>query len=385
MNLDLLWRGSRDAVVRADLEKKLGASRRLRIKLGIDPTGPNIHLGYANTFRKLRLFQEAGHQIVAIIGDFTAKIGDTSDKTSLRPVLNDDQIKANMEDYLPQLNRILDMKKVEVHYNSEWLSKLKLDELIKIAQQFTVAQMIERENFALRFREQKPIGSHELLYPLLQGYDSVAIKADVEIGGTDQLFNLMAGRTVQKYFNQDPQNLITYELLQGTDGRKMSKSWGNTINVTDEPNDMYGKVMSIPDELIAHYLELCTEVPQPTIEAVVKSIAEGANPRDAKASLAREIVTIYYGSPVAKAAEAEFNRVFRDKNEPEEIVTAGKAGSLVDFITSTKLASSKSEARRLISQGGVRVNGEAAADEAAKVASGDLVNVGKRHFYRVKE
>jgi tyrosyl-tRNA synthetase len=383
---DLILSRAQDAIIRNELSEAL-INRKLRIKFGIDPTGPVLHLGRASTIRRLRNLQDMGHQIVLIIGDFTAKIGDASDKTSERQPLSDEQIKANMKDYGKQLGQILDMDKVEFHYNSEWLSKLKFDEVIKLAQQFTVAQMIERENYSLRYKEQKPIGLHEFLYPILQGYDSVAIKADVEVGGTDQLFNLMAGRTLQKQYGQPPQHVITFSLLEGPDGRKMSTSWGNAIYITDEPSDMYGKIMRINDELIAQYYRICTDMPEDVIETAVADIAAGANPRDTKASLAREIVRIYHGDKAALVAEEAFNRQFREGQRPtdipEETVTK-KQWDPVELLVGLKLVDSKSEARRLIEQGGVRHNDGKIDAAELKVKSGDVIQVGKRRFVKLK-
>lgn len=374
-------------VVKDELERTLDG-KKLRIKFGIDPTGPTLHLGRASTVRRLRNLQDMGHQIVLIVGDFTAKIGDASDKTSERQVLSDDQIRANMTDYKRQLGQILDMDKVEFHYNSEWLAKIPLGDFIALAQQFTVAQMIERENYAIRFKEGRPIGLHEFLYPILQGYDSVAIKADVEVGGTDQLFNLLAGRTMQKYAGQTPQQVITFDLLTGPDGRKMSTSWGNAIYITDSPQDMYGKLMRINDELIAQYYRICTDVPEDVIEQVVVDIAAGANPRDTKASLAREIVRLYHGDDAALAAEATFNRLFRDKKGPtnediEDIKLSSLSGEhTVIPVLPELLKISNSEARRLVDQGGVKVNDTVVRRYDQALVQGDVI-AARRRFLRL--
>jgi tyrosyl-tRNA synthetase len=328
-----------------------------------------------------------GHQIVLIVGDFTAKIGDASDKTSERQPLSDEQIKANMADYRQQMESILDMDKVEFHYNSEWLSKLTMADVIELSQQFTVAQMIERENYALRFKEGKPIGLHEFLYPLLQGYDSVAIKADVEVGGTDQLFNLMAGRTMQKYHGQKPQQVITFDLLTGPDGRKMSTSWGNAIYITGDPNNMYGQLMRINDELIGQYYRIATDEPMEVIDQAVRDIADGAIPRDTKASLAREIVAIYHGQDAAIAAEEAFNRQFREGQLPENILqerVTKKEWDPVELLVGLKLVESKSEARRLIDQGGVRLNDVKISSSPLKVKTVDVVQVRTRRFVQLK-
>lgn len=384
--IDLVVGRAKDVVVREELERLL-ATKKLRIKLGIDPTGPRLHLGRAATLRRLRNLQDMGHTIILIIGDFTAKIGDASDKASERQPLSDEEIRINMTDYERELGLILDMNKVEFRHNSEWLGTLPFDEVISLAQQFTVAQMIERENYAVRFKAQKPIGLHEFLYPVLQGYDSVAVKADVEVGGTDQLFNLLAGRTVQKHYGMVPQQVMTFDLLTGPDGRKMSTSWGNAIYITDEPADMYGKLMSINDEMIAQYYRICTDVAEEVIEQTVKDIAAGANPRDTKASLAREIVRIYHGEDAALAAEAAFTKQFRDKERPDDIpeqTISKKSWEPAELLVGLKFASSKSEARRLIEQGGVRINDEKIGPEEVKVKSGDIIQVGKRRFVRVR-
>lgn len=383
--IDLVLRRAKDVVVREDLERMLG-SKKLRVKLGIDPTGPRLHLGRASTLRRLRNLQDMGHTIILIVGDFTAKIGDASDKTSERQPLSDEEIRANMADYEREAGLILDMDRVEFRHNSEWLSKLPFDEIISLAQQFTVAQMIERENYAIRFKEQKPIGLHEFLYPVLQGYDSVAVEADVEVGGTDQLFNLLAGRTVQKHYGMVPQQVLTFDLLTGPDGRKMSTSWGNAIYITDDPSDMFGKLMSIHDEMIAQYYRICTDIPEDVIEQTVRDIAAGANPRDTKASLAREIVGIYHGEDAALAAEEAFNKQFRDGEKPDDIPTekiSKRAWEPVELLVGLKLATSNSEARRLIDQGGVRLNDTKIDHSEIKVKSGDIIQVGKRRFVKL--
>ncbi len=383
---DLIFSRAQQVVVKEDLEQLL-TTKKLRVKFGIDPTGPELHLGRAATIHRLRNLQEMGHTIILIIGDFTAKIGDASDKTSERQPLTDAQISANMRDYKQQLGRILDMEAVEFHHNSEWLGALKFDEVIKLAQQFTVAQMIERENYAIRFKEQRPIGLHEFLYPILQGYDSVAIRADVEVGGTDQLFNLLAGRTLQKHYGQKPQQVLTFDLLTGPDGRKMSTSWGNAIYITDEPDDMFGKLMAINDELIAQYYRICTDVPTDVIETVVQDIASGANPRDTKASLAREIVGIYHGQDKALAAEEAFNRQFRDGGRPAEIPTqklTKKHWDPIDLLEALKMVDSRSDARRLLAQGGVRLNDAKIDGSEVTVKTGDILQVGKRRFVELR-
>lgn len=383
---ELILGRAKDIIVREELEQQLDL-RPLRIKFGIDPTGPELHIGRASTIHRLKNLQDMGHQIVLIVGDFTAKIGDASDKNSERQPLSDDEIKHNMAGYKKQLGQILDMSKVEFRHNSEWLSKVDLAELIELAQQFTVAQMIERENYNQRFKEGKPIGLHEFLYPVLQGYDSVQVKADIEIGGTDQLFNLMAGRVMQKHFGQKPQHVITFDLLTGSDGRKMSTSWGNAVYITADPADMYGQLMSINDELIPMYYKIATDVPLEAIVAVEESLAAGDNPRDTKASLAREIVAIYHGDKAAAEAEASFNRQFKEGKTPDDIPERplNKAEwDPIDLLTHLGLAASRSDARRLISQGGVRLDGTQITAGAVKIKNGAIIQAGKRRYIKLK-
>ncbi len=388
---ELLGRGVAEINVRGHLEERIEKGEKLRIKFGIDPTGPDIHLGNAIPIRKLRQFQELGHQIVFLIGDFTARIGDTSDKKAIRQPMSEEEIAVNMKTYKKQLAKILDLEKTEFVYNSEWLDKLTYKEILKLQSLFTVAQMVERENFHDRFEGKKPIGLQEFSYPLMQGYDSVAIRADVEIGGTDQTFNMMAGRDIQRAYGHEPQDVITLRLLEGTDGRKMSKSYGNVIRIMDEPNDMYGKIMSMKDELMVSYFILCTDVPMEEIEELEKGLSEGkSSPRDAKVRLAKEIVKIYHGEGVAADAEKEFDRVFRDKELPSEIeemkVEAGDY-EILDLLVKTKLAPSKAEAKRLIMQGGIKVDGKEEKDwrRIIKIEKGKriILKAGKRKFIQV--
>lgn len=384
---EILTRNVDQIIVRQDFEKKLKRGQKLRIKLGIDPTGPKIHLGYASVLWKLRSFQDLGHKIVLIIGDFTAQIGDTSDKNSERPMLSATDVKVNEKTYLAQLGKILDPQKTEFHYNSEWFGKIKLNEFIKLSSSFTIQQMIERDNFARRLEVGKPVGLHETLYPILQAYDSVMVKADLELGATDQLFNMLAGRSLQKFFGQEPQNVMTMALLEGTDGRKMSKSWGNCIYITDQPIDMYGKVMAIADELIPMYFRMCTDVEIEVIAEVERNMAAGDNPRDTKASLARNIVARYWGEAKAVAAEESWNRQFRVGEKPEHIeeilVKKEKPHNLVDFI-SEHFHLSKSEARRLINQNGVRVDDEVVTESEVELSDNMVIQIGKRRYKQIK-
>ncbi|HGJ63955.1 TPA: tyrosine--tRNA ligase [bacterium] len=308
---EILSRGVAEVIDKADLRKELLSGKKLRIKLGIDPTSPNLHLGRAITLWKMKDLEDLGHQIVLIFGDATGVIGDTSDKDSERPMLQEETVKKNLETYKEQVAKIINIKKAEVHFNSEWLAKLGYNEIGEHADQFSLAEFSARENIRERLKAGKRVSLREVLYPLMQGYDSVAIKADVEIGGTDQRFNLLAGRNLQKHFGQKQQNIIMVNLIEGTDGRKMSSSWGNTINLTDEPNDMFGKVMSITDDLIIKYFIHCTRVPMKRIKEIENQIkSEKINPRDAKLELAFEIVKIYHGENKAQKAKDYFINTF---------------------------------------------------------------------------
>lgn len=385
---DLLSRGIDQVIPLAELKKLLHSGKKLRIKFGVDITRPDLHLGHAVVLRKLREFQELGHTVIFLIGDYTTKIGDPSGKSKTRPMLDDDEIKANVVTYLDQVGLILNVKKAEIRYNSEWLSKLNFADLIKLASNMSVAQLIERDDFKNRLESGQELAVHELLYPLMVAYDSVALEADVEFGGTDQLFNLLAGRTLQKKLGQQPQAVVTTPLLVGLDGtQKMSKSLDNYIGLTDAPADMYGKVMSLPDTLIGPYFELCTNVPLPEIKSVMNDIANGANPRDTKASLAREIVRIYHGDMAAVKAEQTFIDLFRSKKTPTDIPvhTIQPGTEFVDAILEAGLASSKSDLRRTILQAGVKVNNQTVvADAVPQLKDDDVVQIGKRRFVKIR-
>ncbi len=307
---DLLTRGVDEVIDQKHLEEVLASGKKLRVKLGIDPTSPNIHLGRAVLLWKLREFQDLGHTAVLIVGDFTGLIGDASDKESERPMLTEVEVKENMKTYDKQAYKILDPDKTEVHYNSKWLKKLDFMEISKMADMFSVHEFISRELIKKRLDSSKRVSLREVMYPLMQGYDSVAVKADIELGGTDQRFNLLAGRTIQPAYDQKPQDIVITKFpLEGPDGRKMSSSWGNGINITDEPNDMFGKVMSVRDDLIVKYFELATRVPTDEIKEIEENL-KNSNPREIKARLAEEIVTLYHGADKAKKARAEFDNVF---------------------------------------------------------------------------
>jgi len=388
---ELVSRGVEQVIEKNSLIKKLKSGRRLRVKHGIDPTGPKIHIGRAISLWKLRTFQELGHQVVLIIGSFTAQIGDASDKQAMRRPLTESEIKENMRTYRKQLNKILDMDKVEVRYNAEWFNKMKIKELIQMAMRFTAQQMIQRKNFKERWDQTKPIGVHELLYPLLQGYDSVAVKADVEIGGSDQLFNVLVGREIQKLYGQTPQDILTFEMLYGLDGRKMSTSWGNVINIIDPPEEQYGKIMSMKDELIIDYFRLATRLSLKEIKKIEKQLKSGKlNPKDAKSRLAFEIVKLYHGESSAKKAEKEFNRVFREKRLPSKIPlfkTSKGEMPILDLLVRAGLTQSKGEGRRIIKQNGLKINGKIYNDWKGKIKiakKGTVIQLGKRKFLKVR-
>lgn len=390
---EILSRGAEDIIDKENLKKKLMSGRQLNIKFGIDPTGPMIHLGRATILMKLRDFQDLGHKITLIVGNFTALIGDASDKDSIRKPKTEAEIKENVKDYLRQIGKIVDLKKVEVKYNKDWFGKMKAEELIKLAMEFTAQQMIQRRNFKERWDNDKPIGVHELLYPLLQGYDSVVIKSDLEIGGFDQLFNLKAGRELQRVFNQEPQDVITFRMIYGLDGRKMSTSWGNVINILDEPKDMFGKLMSLRDELIIGYFESCTRVPMLQINEFKNSLeSKTVNPKEIKKILAKEIISVFYGKDKAEEAEKEFEQVFEEKKLPseiEEINIKEERMNIQELLLELRLASSKGEAKRLIEQGGVRLikvdNVQEISDWQIdiQIEKGIIVQVGKRNFRKI--
>lgn len=384
---ELLTRGVEEVIDRGHLEAKLKGKKKLRVKLGIDPTSPNIHIGRAVVLWKLRAFQELGHQVVFIVGDFTGLIGDTSDKDSERPMLSEEQVKKNLKTYFKQAFKILDERKTETHFNSKWLKKLGFKEIGLMANLFSLHEFEARENISKRLKAGKRVSLRELLYPLMQGYDSVAVKADVELGGTDQRFNLLAGRTIQPFYKQDTQNILTVQLLEGTDGRKMSSSWGNVINIEDKPNDMFGKAMSINDSLIVKYLNLATRMPLSQIAALEAKLKIGENPRNIKVRLAYELVTLYHGKKAADLAKSEFEKVFTNKELPSEIPEVKvKSQNIIDILVEAKLASSKSEARRLIKQGGVKLNDQVIKEwnSLVEIKNGSVLQAGKRKYARLK-
>jgi tyrosyl-tRNA synthetase len=387
---ELLSRGVEEVFEKKHLQEALKSNKKLRIKHGIDPTGPKIHIGRAISLWKLRAFQDLGHKIVLIIGDFTAQIGDASDKEAMRVPLTAEQVESNMKDYIKQIGKIVDIKKAEIKYNSQWLGKLTAKDLLSLEMNFTAQQTIQRRNFKERWDDGKAIGLHELNYPLLQGYDSVAVKANVEIGGFDQLFNLKIGRDMQRVYKQDPQDILTTKMLYGLDGRKMSTSWGNIITIIDSPNDMFGKIMSMKDELISSYLELCTTIPLNEVKKITKQMKDNKiNPRDVKARLAKEIVTTYHSKKEAEKADKEFVKIFQDKKVPSKMplfVIVQKTYLPLDLLFNLNLVSSKNEAKRIISQGGFKINGvvENNWKDLIKITEGMILQVGKRKFVKIQ-
>jgi tyrosyl-tRNA synthetase len=380
---ELLTRGVEEVIHADSLRKKLESGRMLRVKLGIDPTSPNIHLGRSIPLLKLRDFQELGHQIVLIIGDFTGIIGDTSDKDAERPMLTPEVIEENMRTYKEQVAKVLDMDKVEFHQNSEWLGKLTYGDIGVHADRFSVADFIARENIAKRLQEGKRVSLREVLYPLMQGYDSVAVTADVELGGTDQRFNLLAGRALQEHYGQEPQDIIMGPIINGTDGRKMSSSWGNTIALTMEPSDMYGKVMSMADSEIITYFTLVTRVPMTEVQEMESLLKDGANPRDAKMKLARTIVSMYHGEDAAQNAEATFIETFQKGGVPDDVLEIHP--DYTDALLTNGVVASKTELRRLLEDGGVRnaESGEKYDSFPTAVTEPLVLKIGKRRFVKL--
>jgi tyrosyl-tRNA synthetase len=385
---EILTRGVETVIGADQLKKAFKSGQKLRVKHGVDPTTPDLHLGYAVVYRKMKALQDLGHQIVILIGDFTGRFGDP-DQEKARVLRQGKEVRALAKNYLAQMGKVLDLSKIEVRYNSEWYDKMSVEDWLRIKSSFTVQQILERDLFQKRLADQKPIGAHEPDYPILQGYDSVRLKSDLTVIGSDQLFNELQAHPLQKQAGQPPQAILAMKLLVGTDGqRKMSQSLGNYVGLNDSAGDMFGKVMSIPDELIEEYYELCTDVDMSAVEAAIQDIAAGANPRDTKASLAREITRLYHGDPAAEQAAEAFNRQFQEKKPPQKIprvkVSAGRT-ALTELLVEAGLVDSKSEARRLMAQRGVKFNRQTVtADLSVKPQDGDLIQVGKRRFARLK-
>lgn len=392
----LIARGTDTFLIQSEFEQKLARSKAtgepLRCKLGLDPTAPDIHIGHTVVLNKLRQLQDLGHTVIFLVGDFTAAIGDPSGRNTTRPPLTREQIEANAQTYLNQAGMVLDLDKTEVRYNSEWSNALGATGLIQLASRYTLARLLERDDFAKRFKEELPIAMHELLYPLMQGYDSVALKADLELGGSDQRFNLLVGRELQRQYGQEPQCILTMPLLVGLDGvQKMSKSKKNYIGITDPANDMFGKVMSITDDLMWNWYDLLSLRSNAEIAQLKKECVEGRNPRDAKVLLAREIIERFHDKAAADAAEAEFNARFQKgavPNDIKDVTVAAPTGEIgiMQLIKAAGLAPSNAEAGRNIDQGGVRIDGESVRDRTLKIQAGAefVLQVGKRRWARVK-
>lgn len=388
MHIDELLTRGVDAVVPVEgLQEKLKRGDKIRLYLGIDPTSTRLSLGHTIPLRKLKHFQDLGHEVILLVGSFTALIGDTSDKDAMRKPLTPAEVEHNFHTYKEQASKILDFGRSKIMYNGDWLSALSFQNIVELAQHFTVQQMIERDMYQKRIKEEKPIGLHEFLYPLMQGYDSVHMEVDLEVGGSDQLFNMLAGRSLLRSYKNKDKWVMTTPLIEGTDGRKMSKSYGNTIDLTDKPTDMFGKIMSMSDSLIIRYFTLCTDLAIKEIDEIDVHMKQGGNPRDAKMRLGREIVKMYYSSEAADQAEKDFVEVFRKKGLPDEIPEFKMSGDreITDLLMLCKLIETKSEGRRLIEQGGVKIDDEKVADykQVIRLKAGMVIQVGKRKWARI--
>jgi tyrosyl-tRNA synthetase len=389
--LPVLKRGAEELLIESELVERLKNGLPLRVKAGFDPTAPDLHLGHTVLLNKLRQFQQLGHHVLFLIGDFTGMIGDPSGKNATRPPLSREEIVRNASTYSDQVFKILERDRTEVVFNSTWMEKMSAADMIRLAATHTVARMLERDDFSKRYRGNQPIAIHEFLYPLVQGYDSVALKADVELGGTDQKFNLLMGRELQKHFGQKPQVILTMPLLEGTDGeKKMSKSLGNYIGINEPPTEIFGKLMSISDDLMWRYIELLSFQPLETIRAWRTEVLEGRNPREIKVTFAQEIVERFHSRVAAEAALADFEARFKAGGIPDEmpevsVSAADGAAAISHVLKESKLTSSTSEALRMIDQGGVKLNGEKVTDRSLKLPKGEQVvlQVGKRKFARV--
>lgn len=392
--MDLIKRGASEIIPEEELQKKIEKSiangQQLNIKLGCDPSRPDLHLGHSVVLRKLAQFQELGHQAILIIGDFTGMIGDPSGRNATRPALSLEETRENGQSYFEQASKILNPKTMKVVYNSEWLGKMSFEDVIKLASKYTVARMLERDDFTKRYKNGEPISLHEFLYPLAQAMDSVAIKSDVELGGTDQKFNLLVGRDIQREFGVEPQVILTMPLLVGTDGvEKMSKSYGNYIGISDSPQQIFGRTLSIPDNLIYTYFELTSDISNEELCDIKNQLSDSSvNPRNIKRSLAKKLVAMYHSQSDADAAEEEFDKIFIKKEVPDEIpeyLIENESIEILELLTITSLAPSKGEARRLVTQGGVTMNGEKISDinYLVKFDSEVILKVGKRKFLKV--
>jgi len=384
----LLSHNTVEVIIGNDLKKGLESGKKLRIKLGCDPSRPDLHLGHSVVLRKLKEFQDLGHQVVFIIGDYTGMIGDPSGKSKTRPALSKDEVSKNAESYFKQVGKILDTEKTEIRYNSEWFSKMNLEDILKLTAKFTVARILERDDFSKRLKSGIDIAASEIMYPIMQAYDSIAIDADVEIGGTDQKFNMLAGRDLQRKMGKTEQNVLTCPLLVGLDGKeKMSKSLDNYIGISEKPDSMFGKIMSISDAMIYYYFKLLTDITEDDLKKIETDLKDPAkNPRDIKVRLAKEIIAIYHGKDDAEKAESEFNKVFRDKKKPSEIEekqVENKKWKIVDLLPEIGFTNSKGSAKILVEQGGAKVDDRIIKDWNEEIKDGSVVQAGKRKFIKV--
>lgn len=389
--LPVLLRGTEQVVHKEGLAERLEGGRPLRVKVGFDPTAPDLHLGHTVLMHKMRQFQDFGHQVIFLVGDFTGRIGDPSGRNATRPILTAEELRDNQQTYLEQAFKILDREKTEVRFNSEWMDRMTPDDLVRLASEHTVARMLERDDFAKRYGENQPISIHEFLYPLIQGHDSVMLEADVELGGTDQTFNLLVGRELQKRRGQSPQIVMTLPLLEGTDGvRKMSKSYDNAIGIQEEPGQMFGKLMSLSDPMMWRYFDLLSLRPESELENLRQRVEDGDNPRDAKLELARELVSRFHGESEAERAQEDFTARFRDHQLPEEMeeitLTAGEVLLLPNALQQAGLCPSTSDARRMIEAGAVRMDGEKIHDLKHELPFDCpvVLQVGRRRVVRVR-
>lgn len=388
MKEDFWTRGIEEIIDEKSLVEKLKGNKKLIIKHGVDPTRPDIHLGHSVVLLRLKELQDLGHKIVFLIGDYTTKIGDPSGKSKTRPMLSDKEIAVNAKTYMDQVGKILDLKKTEIRYNSEWYKKLDFNDILQLAAKFTVAQILERDDFEKRLKMGSDVGIHEMLYPIMQAYDSIMLEADIEFGGTDQKFNMLAGRSLQKKFGQNPQDIVMMRLLVGPDGKnKMSKSLDNYIGISESANSQFGKIMSIPDSLIEEYFNLCTTLSDSEIKKLVDQMESGTNPRDIKEKLGLEIVTMYHGKAAAEKAANEFRNVFANKELPTNIPKVKISGNyeLPVLMLELRSCDSNSEARRLIVQGAVKVDGVKIIDPKSEISTykGMIVQIGKKKYYEI--
>ncbi|MFH1012704.1 MAG: tyrosine--tRNA ligase, partial [Candidatus Peregrinibacteria bacterium] len=369
------------------LREKIKKSGKIKLYLGIDPTGSQLHLGHSIPLRKLQQFQEQGHHVIFLIGSFTAMIGDPTGRDEARVPLTREQVEANFKNYKKQASKVLDFKKVEIRYNHEWLEKLSFTDVLKLSSHFTIQQMLQRDMFRERMKRGEDLSPNEFMYPLMQGYDSVALDVDLEIGGNDQLFNMLAGRKLMKALKNKEKWVLTTPLIEGIDGRKMSKTYGNTVNIEDEPGDMFGKLMSLSDSLIIKYFLLCTDVPIKTIDEIDAALKDGENPKDAKVRLATEIVAMYHNAKAAEKAKAEFEKVFSKGGVPDDMPVFELKGrmNIIDLLEKCKLVESRGDAKRMIAQNAVKVDDKkiTAVGEEVKLKTGMVIQVGKRKFARI--